>query len=224
MPSVGVERVPAEVRDLFESLVRSPDPVFATDRHLNVIFWNASCERLLGFSDDEIVGSGCASALEGCDAFGNRYCSEHCPVTAMAVRGETIRHFGLRLRAKDGRILPMDVSVLHLAVRPPDHFVLAHILAPSEPSVRPPNASPSAPPRPTLVSVRESPDARARRLTTREVEVLGMLAAGRSAPEIAGRLHISMLTARNHIQNILEKLEVHSKAEAVAFAFQQRIV
>jgi DNA-binding NarL/FixJ family response regulator len=32
------------------------------------------------------------------------------------------------------------------------------------------------------------------------------------------------LTARNHIQNLLEKLEVHSKAEAVAFAFQHRIV
>ena len=85
-----------------------------------------------------------------------------------------------------------------------------------------PNEAP--PPRPMLVAVRESPDARARKLTTREVEVLGMLAAGRSTPEISGRLHISSLTARNHIQNILEKLEVHSKAEAVAFAFQQRIV
>jgi len=58
----------------------------------------------------------------------------------------------------------------------------------------------------------------------RSLIVLGMLAAGRSAPEIGGRLNISTLTARNHIQNILEKLEVHSKAEAVAFAFQQRIV
>jgi DNA-binding NarL/FixJ family response regulator len=116
----------------------------------------------------------------------------------------------------------MDVSVLHLAVRPPDHFVLAHILSPVEPAAR--RAEAETPPRPMLVSVRESPDARARRLTAREVEVLGMLAAGRSAPEIGGRLNISTLTARNHIQNILEKLEVHSKAEAVAFAFQQRIV
>jgi DNA-binding NarL/FixJ family response regulator len=142
----------------------------------------------------------------------------------MATRGETIRHFGLRLRAKDGRVIPMDVSVLHLAVRPPDHFVLAHILKPSDPSARLAEAALEPPPRPILVSVHESPDARARRLTAREVEVLGMLAAGRSAPEIGGRLHISILTARNHIQNILEKLEVHSKAEAVAFAFQQRIV
>jgi DNA-binding NarL/FixJ family response regulator len=142
----------------------------------------------------------------------------------MAARAETIHHFGLRLRAKDGRMIPMDVSVLHLAVRPPDHFVLAHILKPSEPEMHAADVSGEAPPRPMLVAVRESPDARARKLTTREVEVLGMLAAGRSTPEIGGRLHISNLTARNHIQNILEKLEVHSKSEAVAFAFQQRIV
>jgi len=224
MASTHVERVPEEVRSLFDSLVHSPDPVFATDRRLRLIFWNPSCERLLGYSEDEIAGAGCATALEGCDAFGNRYCSEHCPVTAMAARGETIRHFGLRLRARDGRVVPMDVSVLHLAVRPPDHFVLAHILSPVDTSARPGTAEAAPPPRPMLVSVRESPDARARRLTAREVEVLGMLAAGRSAPEIGGRLNISVLTARNHIQNILDKLEVHSKAEAVAFAFQQRIV
>jgi DNA-binding NarL/FixJ family response regulator len=75
-----------------------------------------------------------------------------------------------------------------------------------------------------LSVVRESPDARARKLTPREVEVLGMLAAGRATPEIADRLHISHLTARNHIQNILDKLELHSKAEAVAFAFQKGIL
>ena len=219
-----VSRVPREVLGLFESLVQSPDPVFATDQRLHVIFWNLSCEHLFGFTEEEIVGVPCATALGGCDAFGNRYCSEHCPVTRMAAQGETIRHFGLRLRAKDGRMIPMDVSVLHLTVRSPDHFVLAHILKPSEPRMYASETPLEAPPRPMLVAVRESPDARARKLTTREAEVLGMLAAGRSTPEIGGRLHISNLTARNHIQNILEKLEVHSKAEAVAFAFQHRIV
>jgi DNA-binding NarL/FixJ family response regulator len=54
--------------------------------------------------------------------------------------------------------------------------------------------------------------------------VLGMIAAGRSTPEIAERLHIAQLTTRSHIQNILEKLEVHSKAEAVAFAFQKNLI
>ena len=120
----------------------------------------------------------------------------------------------------------MDVNILHLAVRPPDHFVLIHSLKPIErpPPAALPQTSRESPPRPMLVAVRDSPDARARKLTPREVEVLGMLAGGRPTPEIAERLHISTLTARNHVQNILEKLEVHSKAEAVAFAFQQRIL
>jgi DNA-binding NarL/FixJ family response regulator len=130
------------------------------------------------------------------------------------------------LRARDGHVVATDVSILHLAVRPPDHFVLVHILKAMERGGKRAGGEGAAesPPRPMLVAVRESPDARARKLTPREVEVLGMLAAGRSTPEIAERLHISALTARNHIQNILEKLEVHSKAEAVAFAFQQRIL
>jgi PAS domain S-box-containing protein len=218
--------VPAEALELFNALVHSPDAVFATDRHERIIFWNESAQHLLGFPAEEIVGTACWSALNGCDVFGNRYCSESCPVTQMARRGETVRHFGLQLRARDGHVVEMGVSILHVAVRPPDHFVLIHILTPTD---RPAaggaaaEAGRESPPRPTLVAVRDSPDARARKLTPREVEVLGMLAGGRPTPEIAERLHISTLTARNHIQNILEKIEVHSKAEAVAFAFQQRI-
>lgn len=219
-------RVPAETLGLFNALVHSPDAVFATDRHLRIIFWNPSSEHLLGFAAEEVVGSPCATALNGCDVFGNRYCSESCPVAQIATRGERVRHFGLHLRARDGHVVEMDVSILQLAVRPPDHFVLLHILKPMERSAAgvATEASRESPPRPMLVAVRESPDARARKLTAREVEVIGMLAAGHTTPEIASRLHISTLTARNHIQNILEKLEVHSKAEAVAFAFQKRLL
>lgn len=206
--------------NLFDSFALSPDPVFVTNRFEAVIFWNEEAEKLLGYTADQIIGSLCAETLGGCDAFGNRYCSENCPVTQMANRGESVRHFGLRLRSRDGAVLRFDVSILHLAVPPPDLFYLAHILKPSETQ----DSEPPAPHRSAMIAVRESPDARARKLTTREVEVLGMLAAGRTTPEIAERLHISTLTARNHIQNILDKLELHSKAEAVAFAFQKGLI
>ena len=219
-------RVPEEALPLLSALTNSPDPAFATDRHNRIIFWNRSAERILGYSADEIVGLSCASALQGCDVYGNRYCSESCPVTQIAVRNETVRHFDLRFRAKDRRTVTVDVSVVNLAVKPPDHFLLLHILRPSEGPETSERASgePVAPPRAALVAIRDSLDVRARKLTPREVEVIGMLAAGHTTPEIASRLHISTLTARNHIQNILEKLEVHSKAEAVAFAFQKRLV
>jgi PAS domain S-box-containing protein len=226
VPRGGPDGIASENAPLFQSLVHSPDPVFATDRHLRILFWNPSCERLLGYTAEEALGSLCSRVLSGCDVFGNRYCTDNCPVTQIATRGEVVRQFGLGLKAKDGHVVAVDVSILHLTVRPPDHFVLVHILKPSERARTQtgPDSAHENPPQSILVAARESPDARARRLTSREVEVLAMLAAGRSTPEMADRLHISTLTARNHIQNLLEKLEVHSKAEAVAFAFQQRIL
>jgi DNA-binding CsgD family transcriptional regulator len=219
-------RVPEEALPLFAALDNSPDPVFVTDRHNHIVFWNRGAERVLGYSAEDVVGSSCAGALQGCDVYGNRYCSENCPVTQMAVRNETVRHFDLRFRSKDQRTVTMDVSILNLAVRAPDHFLLVHVLRLSErlEAASRPSEESVSPPRSPLTVVRESSDARARRLTSREVEVIGMLAAGHTTPEIASRLHISTLTARNHIQNVLEKLEVHSKAEVVAFAFQKRLL
>ncbi len=217
---VAVNRPAHALGALFDSFTLSPDPVFVTDRFESVVFWNEGAERLLGYAPEEIIGSSCAEKLAGCDAFGNRYCSENCPITQMANRGDSVRHFGLRLRSRDGVVLRFDVAILHLAVPPPDRFYLAHILIPSDA----PDIESPAPHRSAMIAVRESPDARARKLTAREVEVLGMLAAGRTTPEIADRLHISALTARNHTQNILDKLELHSKAEAVAFAFQKGLI
>jgi len=219
-------QVPEEAAALLAALTHSPDPVFVTDRHNRIVFWNRSAERVLGYSAEEVVGSSCAGALQGCDVYGNRYCSDACPVTQIAVRNETVRHFDLRFRSRDHRTVRMDVSILNLAVRAPDHFLLVHVLKPAERPETPalPEVESDSPPRSPLMVVRDSPDARARKLTSREVEVIGMLAAGHTTPEIASRLHISTLTARNHIQNVLEKIEVHSKAEAVAFAFQKHIL
>lgn len=215
---------PGEMAAVFGSLALSPDPVFVTDRHNRIVFWNQSAERILGFTSDEVVGKPCAARLEGCDAYGNRYCSESCPVTAMAARRESVNQFGLRLRARDGNVVTVDVTILNLGARTPGDFYLAHILRAEGIHLPAYHAEPGRTETPIpYVSARESPDARARRLSEREVEVLGMLAAGRSTPEIAVALHISNLTARNHIQNILHKLEVHSKSEAVAFAFQKRL-
>ena len=61
-------------------------------------------------------------------------------------------------------------------------------------------------------------------LTLREVEVLTGLANGLSQKEIAQQLVISPKTVGTHIQRILFKLEVHSRAEAVAAAYQRGIV
>ncbi|HEY8536250.1 MAG TPA: response regulator transcription factor, partial [Vicinamibacterales bacterium] len=55
-------------------------------------------------------------------------------------------------------------------------------------------------------------------LSTREREVLALIAEGFSNAEIAERLHISEKTVRNHASNVFDKLGVWSRAQAIVFA------
>lgn len=61
-------------------------------------------------------------------------------------------------------------------------------------------------------------------LTTREREVLELLAAGHSQREIASALVIAPKTCAKHIERILEKLSVHSRAQAVAVAYRDDLL
>jgi DNA-binding NarL/FixJ family response regulator len=63
-----------------------------------------------------------------------------------------------------------------------------------------------------------------RTLSTREREILGYLSSGWSNRRIAEQCYLSLNTVRTHVQNILVKLGVHSKLEAVAFALEHRVV
>jgi DNA-binding NarL/FixJ family response regulator len=62
------------------------------------------------------------------------------------------------------------------------------------------------------------------RLTKRELDVLALLVDGADSKEIARRLFLSPNTVRTHVQNILAKLQVHSRLEAATYAVRNKIV
>jgi DNA-binding NarL/FixJ family response regulator len=62
------------------------------------------------------------------------------------------------------------------------------------------------------------------RLTPREREVLQALAEGWSDREIAARLHVGVGTVHSHVTNILSKLEVSSRLQALVFAVRHGVV
>ncbi|MGH2757910.1 MAG: response regulator [Actinomycetota bacterium] len=70
----------------------------------------------------------------------------------------------------------------------------------------------------------EQADLLAKQLTNREVDVLRLLVRGASSIEIARELTVSPNTVRSHVQNVLTKLQVHSRLEAAAFAVQNGVV
>ncbi|HEY5578955.1 MAG TPA: response regulator transcription factor [Acidimicrobiia bacterium] len=61
-------------------------------------------------------------------------------------------------------------------------------------------------------------------LTGREVEVLGLIAQGRTSREIGDLLYISENTVKNHVRNILDKLGLHSRNEAVMYAVREDLI
>jgi DNA-binding NarL/FixJ family response regulator len=62
------------------------------------------------------------------------------------------------------------------------------------------------------------------RLTEREMEVLRLVAQGLNNRDIAKQLFISENTVKNHIRNILEKLHLHSRMEAVVYAVREKLL
>ncbi|MDQ6935873.1 MAG: response regulator transcription factor [Actinomycetota bacterium] len=62
------------------------------------------------------------------------------------------------------------------------------------------------------------------RLTDRELEVLRLVATGVNNREVAKRLFISENTVKNHVRNILEKLQLHSRMEAVMYAVREKLL
>jgi two-component system NarL family response regulator len=62
------------------------------------------------------------------------------------------------------------------------------------------------------------------KLTDRELQVLKLVAQGMSNREVAEQLFISENTVKNHVRNILEKLHLHSRMEAVVYAVREKLL
>jgi DNA-binding NarL/FixJ family response regulator len=69
-----------------------------------------------------------------------------------------------------------------------------------------------------------SPSTRPHGLTRRELEVLRLVASGKTNKAIAAELFLSEKTIDRHLSNIFDKLDVSSRAAATAFAYEHRLV
>ena len=201
----------------------------ASDARGRVVFWNRAAEKVFSQSAASALGRRCHELIQARDVFGNRFCTENCPVVDMARRNETIEPFEWQVAGPPpARPQKARVQILRLAGEEPGEYSLVHLLEPMDEGARlsqllsalraKPVTAPVPSPRPAepekLASA--SPP-----LTRREKQVLACIAAGMQNKEIATKLGISLATVRNHVHAILEKLDVHSKLEALSLAVRQ---
>jgi PAS domain S-box-containing protein len=138
------------------------------------------------------------------EAIGRKYCDLFGGYDG---EGDRVRAFDMRTRTKAGRSLWLNVSVI--PVPPRTVHLLRDVTAIKElGALRDPRRAAEASPG----------------LTPRELEVLRLLSQGLNTARAADRLQLSGATVRNHAQNILAKLGVHSRLEAVAQATRDGLV
>jgi DNA-binding CsgD family transcriptional regulator len=238
-PAVDIDRSPIglgrHTPELLDVLASGEPAAFATDSRERIVFWNRGAAALLGRRAEEAMGRHCFEVMGGRDVFGNRFCYANCPLAAMSRSGEAPGPFELRVPVEGNGTEPptVHVTVVRLPGPREDLFTLVHILhgvdererlgralarlaLPATPAARGPAGAAEVVPKDDTAEEQAGP----RSLTPREREILRWMAAGLQNKEIAQRLGLSLATVRNHIHNTLEKLEVHSKLEAVSLAYR----
>ena len=219
-----------KAQDPLEIISSTADAAFATDEEGRIVIWNRAAERILGYDASEVLGRPCHEILRGADVFGNRFCDESCSLVCMTRRHEAMHHFEIDLEKSSGETLRAAFSVVMVPGPRTSQFTLVHIFQPAsrgrdvDDLIRRILAGSPAPEAPAVADLSAPSEKMQVPLTSREIEVLRLLADGRSTRKIADSLFISTITVRNHIQHILNKLDAHSKLEAVSFALRQRLI
>jgi DNA-binding CsgD family transcriptional regulator len=215
---------PVDGDALLALLAAGDPPAFATDSRERIVFWNRGMADLVGRMSHSTLGRRCYETLAGRDVFGNRFCYANCPVIATVREGDSVRGFELKVATGGRERRAVGLTILKIPGVRPDLFTLVHIVQPIAQEGRLAeflarsggrsldNLGPAP--------AQSTPACSAPPLTARETEVLKHVAAGLQNKEVAQKLRLSVATVRNHVHNILEKLGVHSKLEAVSLSFR----
>jgi PAS domain S-box-containing protein len=203
---------------LVRAFARAGDGVFAVAGDGRIISWNRAAEKILGYRERDVVGRLCCDVLAGLDDKGNKLCYSGCQIVTLIKMGEAVQNFDLRVRSKLGKSLWINISILSIQDAGRNSPVTVHMF-------RDVSAA-----KELLTLVHDRLAARTPGengvgvLTRREAEVLRLMATGLRTKAIGEALHVSPATVRNHAQNILHKLDVHSRLEAVACANKHQLL
>lgn len=198
--------------------LQSAEALFVSDARQRIVAWSPSAERLFGRPASEVLGRRCYEVVAGTEPDGHPVCRRDCRVVRNARRRRTTESYEIVARTSGDERIALSSSIILAADEAGLPSYLVHLLRPADQpaAARALSASTGrrlagAVPAAGVPPVPEP-------LSRREFEVLRLLAAGLTTREIAERLTISPLTARNHVANLERKLGARSRLEAVVLA------
>lgn len=213
--------------EALDRIARSGEAVFAIDSSDRIILWNKKCEDMLGRPARTMLGKRCYDAIGGRDENGNVYCYRSCPVAHQArdLPKDPVHRFQLAVKTGTGTDRMVDVSLFAIPSYHPALATVVHVLRDGKrktSALERSLAKEASGARPLWPM--ETMAAHAIELTGREKEILLCLAEGLPTATIGEKLFIAPVTVRNHVQSILQKLDVHTKLAAVVFAYKHGLI
>jgi len=211
---------------LVAALDLAAEGAFLIDSNQRIIYWNPAAQEMLGYAPADVLGRSCYDIVRGHDDHDHIWCRGNCAVLAKARLGQPVETFSTLAASKSGEMRWINISILALAAPEDDTLIILHLFRDASDHKRREQfarqvlnlvenmqqISLPSPATPGSVLIES--------LSQRELDVLRLMAQGHSTQQIAVALSISKSTTRNHIQNVYQKLNVHTRAQAVAFAFE----
>lgn len=205
--------------DFLVTLDKAPYGAYAMDMDRRILFWNRSAERLTGLKGDQVLGRQCYEVLYGIpEQPVAPDCTGGCFTLTLAEAERIAPVAHVRMRCSSGKRIRVAVITLAVPETATDPAMLLHLFherASELGAWRERSVVRGGRRLGLRASNRNRKDGS---LTTREWEVVGLLAEGHDTKAIAERLHLSIHTVRNYVRNAREKLHAPTRLALVLAA------
>ena len=198
-------------------LYDAPYGAYAMSLDQTIRFWNSGAEQILGHRAENVLGRHCYEVLQNLNANSPaEVCIKGCPSLGAAREGHTGTVFQMRMLCASGERKLVTLTPIVIPTEDSSQLMLVHLFHGQNNEALATRAAyavegvlaGSSSPRRKAGQEKDNP------LTDRELEVLGLMAAGMSNRDISKQLGVSYHTVRNHLSSIRSKLSVKRRNDA----------
>lgn len=215
--------------DLHQLLANTADAAFVVGPDCLIRYWNSAAEDLFELRASNAVGRPCCSVVQGREQTGAPVCTPDCAVLAGNPRCGAAPAFDMLVNTAKAESHWVNVTTLYAETYRGERLVV-HLVRDVDARKRLETVTRSFLAQIAGLSGEKIEDLLQpaptphERLTLREKEITRHLAQGQGTSAIAQALGLSPATVRNHVRNILAKLAVHSRTEAVLRAIREKLI
>jgi len=220
--------------EILQIMASSTDGVFAVGADNTIVFWNKSAQKIMGYKPKEVLGKSYKEIIPATDFNGNPVCLRKSADSKENNNDNSVQNYEIITHSTKANRIWLSISVFYVPASLDEYGMSVYIFRDitrhkiyekiiKEVISKTDIADQLKIHLPSTNSVfnGNKPEPR---LTSRERQVLTLLADGYPTKYISDNLYIALSTLRKHIRNIYSKLQAHSMLDAVAKARQNNLI